>query len=481
MDNHSREYRSRGSSRRVATFLGALALLAVPMAYAVSATAVPSAASAQEPRAEGIFKLDHLIFIVQENRSFDHYFGTYPGAEGLPKKPDGTFATCVPDPVIHRCDKPFHLANPVVLGGPHSHGSSVTDVNGGKMDGFIRAILDSPSATGYHCTADRNAPNCRHHIGPARQPDAMSFFDREQIPNYWAYADNFALQDHMFESVDSWSLPSHMYLTSGWAASCTDPRNPMSCHSDPQVSNKSGPYPWTDITYLLHDAGVSWSYYVGDGTNLSCSQWPCRSESAGDATARSWMPIRGFTTLKEDGEVGNVRHVSEFLASAADGTLPSVSWVIPAAKVSEHPGRGSMEPGYAYVTSTINAVMHSPSWDTSAIFLIWDDWGGFYDHVEPIRIDSMGYGLRVPGLVISPYAKQGFIDTQTLSPDAYLKFIEDRFLGGQRIDPATDGRPDSRPNVRENQPQLGDISNDFDFTQAPLLPLLLDPNNFGTG
>ncbi|MDQ6901102.1 MAG: phospholipase, partial [Candidatus Dormibacteraeota bacterium] len=100
-------------------------------------------------------------------------------------------------------------------------------------------------------------------------------------------------------------------------------------------------------------------------------------------------------------------------------------------------------------------------------------WGGFYDHVTPPQVDQNGYGLRVPGLVIGPYAKPGFIDHQTLSHDAYAKFIEDDFLGGQRLDPKTDGRPDPRPNVRETASHLGDLQKDFDFTQKPLKPLLL--------
>jgi phospholipase C len=125
------------------------------------------------------------------------------------------------------------------------------------------------------------------------------------------------------------------------------------------------------------------------------------------------------------------------------------------------------------VTGLINDVMSGPDWNSTAIFLSWDDWGGFYDHVAPPGVDLNGYGLRVPGLVISPYAKQGFIDHQTLSFDAYLKFIEDDFLGGQRLDPATDGRPDPRPDVRENAPLLGNLLNDFDFSQQPTPPLLL--------
>jgi phospholipase C len=117
----------------------------------------------------------------------------------------------------------------------------------------------------------------------------------------------------------------------------------------------------------------------------------------------------------------------------------------------------------------IDAIMRGPDWKSTAIFLTWDDWGGFYDHVAPPRVDENGYGIRVPGIVISPYARRGFIDHQTLSHDAYVKFIEDDFLGGERIDPKTDGRPDHRPTVRENEPILGDLRADFDFRQ-PLRP-----------
>jgi phospholipase C len=125
------------------------------------------------------------------------------------------------------------------------------------------------------------------------------------------------------------------------------------------------------------------------------------------------------------------------------------------------------------VTGLINAIMRSPDWGSTAIFLTWDDWGGFYDHVRPPRVDENGYGIRVPALVISPYARRGFIDHQTLSFDAYTKFIEDDFLGGQRLDPVTDGRPDPRPDVREELSQLGDLTADFDFSQPPLAPVLL--------
>src|SRR5205814_8214082 len=142
------------------------------------------------------------------------------------------------------------------------------------------------------------------------------------------------------------------------------------------------------------------------------------------------------------------------------------SWVVTNGKVSEHPP-DSIRGGQAWVTRVIDAAMRSPDWGSTAIFLAWDDWGGFYDHVTPPGVDGAGYGIRVPAMVISPYARQGFIDQQTLSSDAYLKFIEDDFLGGQRLDPHTDGRPDSRPDVRENASILGDLRRDFDFDQTP--------------
>ena len=199
---------------------------------------------------------------------------------------------------------------------------------------------------------------------------------------------------------------------------------------------------------------------------------PAKRQRVG--TPEIWNPLPDFVDVNEDGQRSNVQPARRFFVAARKGILPSVSWVVPNARDSEHPP-ASIRVGQAWVTRLIDAVMRGPDWSSSAIFLAWDDWGGFHDHVRPPVVDGFGYGLRVPGLVISPFARRGYVDHQTLSFDAYLKFIEDVFLGGQRLDPATDGRPDPRPDVRENAPILGDLSKDFEFSQPPRPPLLLNP------
>jgi phospholipase C len=179
--------------------------------------------------------------------------------------------------------------------------------------------------------------------------------------------------------------------------------------------------------------------------------------------------------VQADHQLHNIQSTRAYLHAAKKGTLPAVSWIVPSGPDSDHPPAG-VHRGQAYVTALINAAMRSPDWKSTAIFLSWDDWGGFYDNVVPPSVDQNGYGLRVPGLVISPYAKRGYIDHQTLSSDAYLKFIEDDFLSGSRLNPATDGRPDPRPDVREIAPTLGNLVQDFNFSQAPRVPMLLPTN-----
>jgi phospholipase C len=361
---------------------------------------------------------------------------------------------------------PYHDSTDINVGGPHRGSDNVADIDNGQMDGFI-AQAEAQGAT------------------PAAADTVMGYKLRSDIPNYWSYADNFVLQDHMYEPDGSWSVPSHLSLVSGWSATCPTPTQVNSCVSslnndqDGDLGLLNGPnanqlgdgdddtpalstpdYAWTDLSYLLHAHGISWRYYKGTGT------------------PEIWSPLPDFQDVQADNQLGNVSLINNFYADAAAGTLPSVAWVVPGGGVSDHPP-AAVSASQAYVTGVINAVMQSPEWSSTAIFLAWDDWGGFYDHQVPPPVDANGYGMRVPGLVLSPYARTGYIDHQTLSFDAYLKFIEDDFLAGQRLDPATDGRPDPRPDVRENAPILGDLTSDFDFTQAPRPPLVLQASPAG--
>jgi phospholipase C len=401
----------------------------------------------------GIHKVQHAVVIMMENRSFDEYFGTYPGVNGLPKK-NGQFTTCMPDPRAGHCQRPYHSTADVTGGGPHYAPDADADFNHGKLDGFISRAEKYDRGCG-----PVSPPVCKA-SGPV---DVMGYLDAREIPSYWSYARNFVLQDHMFSPVLSWSLPAHLYITSGWSAKCRKKDVAMSCTSErvwpyptfvQQLKSKTLNYAWTDITYLLAKHGISWKDYVDPGT------------------PDNWNVLPYSTVVHRDNQLGNIQAISHFYQDARQGRLPQVSWIIPPYKYSEHaPSR--ISDGQSMVTAWINAIMKSPEWKSTAIFLAWDDWGGFYDHVVPPSLDSLGYGFRVPAMVISPYAKKGFVDHQTLSFDAYLKFIEDDFLGGQRLNPKTDGRPDPRPNVRENAKILGNLVKDFDFTQKPRPPMTL--------
>ena len=322
----------------------------------------------------------------------------------------------------------------------------------------------------------------------------MGYHTAAEIPNYWTYAKDFVLDDHMFEPVESWSLPDHLYLVSGWSAKCSSPaaielyERDQGPYTPAQMQNhvdqastpapRTSPNAWTDITWLLYNNHVSWAYYVQTGNQPDCendSAVTCPPVAQSYLTPGIWNPFLSSRMCRRITRSATSSRSTTTSPRPRKGTLPSVMWVTPSQADSEHPP-ASVHQGQAYVTAVINAAMKGPDWDSTAIFLQWDDWGGFYDHVVPPTVDQNGYGLRVPAMVISPYAKTGYIDHQTLSSDAYLKFIEDDFLGGSRLNPKTDGRPDPRPDVRENEKILGNMVNDFDFNQPPRAPVLLPTN-----
>ena len=425
----------------MAATIAGLAVLILQTGY------IPIGSATNSPLTQ---KIQHVVVIMQENRSYDSYFGTFPN--GQPSWPQGY---CAPNPSTGACDAPYHDPTQSQVGGPHSSLSEAADVAGGAMNGFVKTALQA------HVT----------------KLDVMGYKTASDLPAYWSYAKQFTLQDRMFESSTSWSVPEHLYMVSGWSAKCSNANDPMSCatdlrgtpvnHLDPDTTTQPD-YAWTDITYLLHKNNVSWGYYVAPGTQPDCDDGAvtCCPAAQTSGTPEWWNPLPDFQTVHDNNQLGNIQASGNFLAAAANGTLPAVSWVVPNSQVSEHPP-AKVDQGQQYVRQLVDAIMQGPDWSTTAIYLSWDDWGGFFDHVVPPTVDGAGLGIRVPGIVISPWAKRGVVDSQTLSHDNYLKSIEDIFLGGQRIDGSTDGRPDSRPVIRENSSVIGDLSQDFDFTQTP--------------
>jgi phospholipase C len=182
---------------------------------------------------------------------------------------------------------------------------------------------------------------------------------------------------------------------------------------------------------------------------------------ADETTYTFWNPLPAFPVVKNDPvQFARLTDATQFYADVQNGALPQVSWIIPNSTLSEHPP-ASVATGMNYVTSLVNAVMNSPEWNSTAIFIAWDDWGGFYDHVDPPKVDQYGLGIRVPGLVISPYARQGYVDHKTYSFESWLRLVEERF----GFTPMT-GRDNT----------ANDMADAFDFTQQPRTPVAMNPN-----
>jgi len=308
----------------------------------------------------GLDKIQHFVFIMQENRSFDHYFGTYPGAEGIPS------GVCLPIPGA-ACESPYHSSALVNAGGGHFNEDAIADIDGGLMDGFAS---DSPG-------------------------DSMSWHDFHEIPNYWSYAQLYVLQDRLFESVQSYSLPAHLYM--------------LAAQSGGYLGGNFGylpipqSYSFPEITELLTSGQIDWRYYVNRGdTPGAADNDDGANVDADEKTYTFWNPLPAFPAVATDPtQFGRLTNAAQFLADAQNGTLPQVSWVIPNLDQSEHPPAAIVN-GMSYVTTLVNAVMQGPEWSTAAIFVAWDDWGGFYDHVPPPVYGQAGLGIRVGGIGHQP-------------------------------------------------------------------------------
>jgi phospholipase C len=388
---------------------------------------------------QGLGKIKHFVFIMQENRSFDSYFGTYPGADGIPP---GVVLT---DPSDGTKVAPFHDPNVVNQGGQHGWDNAHVDINGGKMDGFLVGQYN-----GKRTAAKRPA---------GLTNDVMGWHDYREIPNYWDYANQFVLQDHMFESVASYSLPAHLYMLAGQSGGYVGSKGQA----------KPTTYNFPEITELLSSGKIDWRYYVTSGplpdTEDAHVVGTIPQQQQAPKKYTLWNPLPAFPKVKNDPEQWNrLVSTAQFYEDAKAGKLPQVSWVVPSGKVSEHPPAG-VGAGMAYVTGLVNSVMKGPDWNTTAIFISWDDWGGFYDHVPPPNVDEFGYGIRVPGLVISPYAKKGFIDKNVYSFESWLRIVEERF----GVEPMT---------ARDSKAL--DMTSAFDFTQKPRQPLILKATRAGS-
>ena len=381
--------------------------------------------------------IQHIVFIVKENRSFDNYFGTFPGANGATtaKISTGSIITLghTPDPASHDIGHVWHDAH--------------IAVDGGQMDRFDQQ---------FDCSV-KGDNLC------------LTQFNQTDIPNYWSYAQTYELADEAFSNVASGSYPAHLALVAGSNLDTLD--NPHSsdpaqwgCDAtagttvpsmDPSSYVVSAVFPCfsaTSVGNLADSAGVSWKAY----TAIKSTQ-----------SGYIYNPFRSFSSIYEGSDWGTkVVSVSNFVTDALAGNLPSLSWVTPPSADTDHPP-DSVCVGENWTVQQINAVMQGPAaqWNSTVIVLVWDDWGGFYDHAPPPYRDQFGLGLRVPFIIISPWAIQGVYHTE-VEFASVLRFMEETF---------------NLPSLGTADLVANDMQDAFNFGQTPLPPLVLTQRTCPTG
>jgi phospholipase C len=327
--------------------------------------------------------IDHIVIIMQENRTVDNLFNGFPGAD--------TAQTGLNNGVEIPL-KPVSLADSRDLN--HSHMRWLKDVDNGSMDGFAQ----NGSTLAY------------------------SYVPESDVEPYWTLARNYVLGDRMFQSNTGPSFVAHQYLIAGQSANVAEnPSGGWGCDAGsgstaaligPNGTELPGVPPCFDyqtIADLLDEKGVSWRYYA---------------PGPGD----SFYELSAFQAVRHirygsDWEKNVISPQNRILTDIAHGELAQVTWVIPDWTHSDHPGSGSLE-GPDWVASIVNAIGQSKFWGSTAIFITWDDWGGWYDHVLPPTIDEMGPGFRVPLLIVSPYARQGYVSHRFHEASGFIKFIE---------------------------------------------------------
>jgi phospholipase C len=386
------------------------------------------AQESKTPAPGDITAIQHIVFIIKENRSFDHYFGAFQGANGASQ---GVTSIGQMIPLRRAPD-----LLPADIG--HDWNSAWVVTDSGKMDYFDEN--DGGNVNGQYM--------------------AFTQMTQADIPNYWLYAQNFVLSDNTFSSIQSGSFANHLYtIAAGSGGVISSPYNAIQsdgwgCDSSPSVyvqvmdaeGDISDEFPCFDFQTLadnLNNAGLSWlSYAPPHGTTGY-------SRSTFDAINH----IRNTSQWTQ-----HVVSDTQFVIDAQNGNLPAVSWLVTGG-LSEHPPFGTCV-GENWSVNQINAVMQGADWSSTAIFIVWDDFGGFYDHATPPVIDRVGFGPRVPMLIISPYAKTGYVSHTMYEFSSVLKFIEERF---------------GLPPLTSRDANANDIQDSFDFTQTARAPLVLQP------
>ena len=421
------------------------------------------AVSNNNPPPPGNGKINHVVVIFQENRTTDNLFGgdtklISQGADiaSSGKNSAGQTIPLTPGPLV----TPFDL--------DHSHHSFLAEWDKGAMDGADLVKVNCPDGN-PNC-----APPCP--VQPNPPCPQFEFVNPSDVQPYFKMAETYTFGDHMFQTNQGPSFPAHQYIISGTSAVSEksifdvseNPTNidqqPTGCIAPPgatvKIIDTTDPNPLTNetqttypclehptLTDLLNGKSISWKYYtpvVGSiWTAPNAIKHMCGSNGT-DCKGADW------TNHVVIGE-------KQVLNDIHNGQLPAVSWVIPTNAESDH-AKGNDGSGPSWVASVVNAIGTSQYWKDTAIIITWDDWGGWYDHVPPPAIhNSYEYGLRVPLIVVSPYARAGFISHATHDFGSVLKFIEKTFSLPE-VDPAV-GYADSRAD---------DLSDCFDLNQTPL-------------
>ena len=376
------------------------------------------------PTPDGIEKIQHIVFIIKENRTFDNYFGTFPGSEGATQ---GMISTGDIIPLGHTPDRTSRDIS-------HSFDSAKTAINNGLMNQFD--LIPGGNMNGDYL--------------------AYTQLQEADIPNYFAYARRFVLADNMFSSLTGPSFPNHLYTVGAQSNRAINNPNSNGVWGCDSPSNATVPllnddgtrtrvYPCFDFTTLadeLQNAGLSWKYYA-----------PSKGQSG-----YIWSALDAIDHIRNS-DLWNTNVVTpdQFDLDAQSGNLPAVSWIVTGVG-SEHPP-GSSCVGENWTVHKVNSVMQGPNWDSTAIFVTWDDFGGFYDHAPPPSVDNFGFGPRVPLLIISPWARRHKISHTLYEFSSLLKFAEVRF----GLAPLTD-----------RDVQANDLTDAFNFNRLrPRRPLIL--------